>query len=1013
MMERDSKIKVSIIIPVYNGERYLKKCLDSVINQTFRELEILCINDGSTDGTLDILKEYEKADSRVHVIDKENTGYGNSVNIGIDMARGNYIGIVESDDFIAEDMYEKLFKLSKDGTVDIVKGNFWNYYYDVDKKGVLPKAFVDTERNNVECREEPFTLSQNPEILWGHPSIWSAIYRKEFLRKSGISFVEGVDRGWEDNPFFHETLCKAESILWTKEPVYYYWKNNPDSSSNALGNPLIPFIRMQQNLDVLKNNRFTSGAINKRAYARALMYVRGALEKDETTADTDLIYEAAYKLLASLDENVFLKYFCTDDQAIYYKYMSPLLRIGRSVKTAKVLIYNWLPFDNPWNYGGGVTVYCRNLISEILEEEPDVDIYFLSSGFAYVASMDKTYIRKIDNVFGERVHQYEIVNSPVPAEQRWLYVNPLVALENQDLKELIGDFIENHGPFQTIHFNNIEGLSLDVLDLKQSFPETKFIYSIHNYVPMCVNGSYYMRHKHCNCNPDHTGEDCFKCTRADIRSNIAVEQYKRGLYGIDPKECISQNRWIRKFGFERLDEDVSPDDILEFAQTATRKLNENCDHILAVSKRVYDIAEESGFDKQKLSVSYIGTKVAERQIGRAAAKSEDGMRIVFLGNDINYEEKGYPFLLDALAELDDKYASKIELVLTVKQAEHAEIYYMLNNFRDVRVIQGYTHDDLEWIFEGCHLSIVPVLWEDNLPQIAIESVAYGVPVLASSAGGASELCEDEMFRYECGNAEDLRDKIIHFLDKPEDLERYWTAHHGLFTMKRHWDELMKFYGISSGKESITISVEEWNGLLKENEFLRRHVSGNREYLAKDATIGELWERLEKAWKEAEMLRREMMLMKRIVGKVMFRTDDNLVQGDVGAGLFKLTLPEFNYSDIYVEIRFVRLVNVSVSYSDILRISGTWQETESGSYTLLLHQAEWVNGGTGLAEWIYFYIKENSINFFGRYPGKASGYHYEIITLTSRAERDAIKYEALNEGFVDENEIKPEKALNAQ
>ena len=86
-MERDSKIKVSIIIPVYNGERYLKKCLDSVINQTFRELEILCINDGSTDGTLDILTEYEKADSRVHVIDKENTGYGNSVIIGIEMAR--------------------------------------------------------------------------------------------------------------------------------------------------------------------------------------------------------------------------------------------------------------------------------------------------------------------------------------------------------------------------------------------------------------------------------------------------------------------------------------------------------------------------------------------------------------------------------------------------------------------------------------------------------------------------------------------------------------------------------------------------------------------------------------------------------------------------------------------------------------------------------------------------------------------------------------------------------------
>ena len=101
------------------------------------------------------------------------------------------------------------------------------------------------------------------------------------------------------------------------------------------------------------------------------------------------------------------------------------------------------------------------------------------------------------------------------------------------------------------------------------------IYSIHNYVPMCVTGFYYMRHKHCNCNPKHTGEDCIKCTRKLCGNNFAVEQYKRGIWGQDPQKCISQKRWINELGFQELDEDVSEEHILDFAKTATQKINKN------------------------------------------------------------------------------------------------------------------------------------------------------------------------------------------------------------------------------------------------------------------------------------------------------------------------------------------------------------------------------------------------------------------------------------------------------
>lgn len=119
---------ISVVMPMYNQEKYIVKCLESVINQTLNELEIIVVNDGSTDSSLSIVKRYAEKDDRIVIIDKPNSGYGNSVNLGMRRATGKYIGIVETDDFIAPDMFETLYNLSEDGTVDVIKGNFYDYY---------------------------------------------------------------------------------------------------------------------------------------------------------------------------------------------------------------------------------------------------------------------------------------------------------------------------------------------------------------------------------------------------------------------------------------------------------------------------------------------------------------------------------------------------------------------------------------------------------------------------------------------------------------------------------------------------------------------------------------------------------------------------------------------------------------------------------------------------------------------------------------------------------------------
>ncbi|MCD7865026.1 MAG: glycosyltransferase [Clostridiales bacterium] len=248
-MFQEDKIKVSVVIPCYNVGKYLKKCIESVLAQTLREIEIIAVDDGSTDNTGKLLDDYKEIDSRFTVIHQKNGGYGKAVNHGISKAKGEYIGIVESDDFISEDMYERLYDSSFNGTVDVVKTGFYDYY---EVEGEIPTPVRNEERNSMPEMKKPAALKQIPQILEGHPSVWSAIYRREFLGKNHIVFKEAPGGGWVDNPFFFETVCKAKKIFWLNEPLYYYRKTNSDSSSNKQANPVLPFERMEDNLDIIK-----------------------------------------------------------------------------------------------------------------------------------------------------------------------------------------------------------------------------------------------------------------------------------------------------------------------------------------------------------------------------------------------------------------------------------------------------------------------------------------------------------------------------------------------------------------------------------------------------------------------------------------------------------------------------------------------------------------------------------------------------------------------------------------
>lgn len=812
--------KISVVIPVCNVQQYLKQCVSSVLNQTLLDIEIICVDDGSKDNSLSILREFEQKDERVKVITKPNSGYGNSMNRGIAAATGTYIGIVESDDFIAPHMYETMWKLSDNGKVDVIKGNFWDYY---DWDNQEPEAVINTERRNMPDVEESFNIRQYPQILWGHPSIWSGIYRREFLLEHGIHFIEAKGGGWVDNPFFFDTLCNAKRIKWTKEPFYYYRKTNMNSSSNNQTDLTIPLKRMMDNLDVLDRNHYNDEVTLGYAYARGLMYLRGLMPEKHYMKQYDIIRPYAQQLMCKMNVDVICKNFHLRDQTLFNRFRSPL-KILMS-PSGKLLIYNWVPFDNPKRVGGGVTIYCYNLIKTILRERPDIQVYFLSSGWAYDLSTTECYVRSTQNIFGDRCRSFEIVNSPVPAAQNMLLNRPNLAFENEKLKHVFRDFLMDYGPFHAVHFNNIEGLSLDTLDLKNDLPETKFIFSIHNYVPFCITGFYFDRHNKCNCSPSHTPDDCLNCTNIGRRDNISNELLARAVRATPTEKQMNHRQWLKEFQFDQLDSVGDAKSLYTFTQRARSVLNKNMDHMLAVSQRVMDIAVNNGMDAQKTMVSYIGTLIAEQQIGSSVADpNSQFFKIGFLGSDYKFIEKGYPFLMKALSSLDVEEAGKIDLMLTTYNGNEQEMREQLSNFHSVQIVKGYNHDDLRKLLHDVHLGVVPVLWEDNLPQIAIEMAAMGVPVLASDCGGASELCSSELFRFHGGDLEDFKKHLLNLVHNPELLEVYWKKHTGLTTMHQHWTQLEELYHIPR-IETVSMTLEQYSLLLEENDFLYNNLGG--------------------------------------------------------------------------------------------------------------------------------------------------------------------------------------------
>lgn len=235
---------VSIIIPVYNAQLYLEKCIDSVIDQTFRDVEIILVNDGSTDRSLEICQEYQKKDNRILVIDQENAGQGTARNKGISIARGEYIMFVDSDDWVDEGIVEKLMDSLTENNADI---SVCNLYRTVINGEEISVKYEEPFCNEcLDCRKDKnyvFNISSYPV---------AKLYKAGLLKNTGFSFPGHF---FEDVAAIPILFAYAERISFIGEALYYY-RNNPSSTINNF-NKLDDRIRCLYSLvDIFKQHHF-------------------------------------------------------------------------------------------------------------------------------------------------------------------------------------------------------------------------------------------------------------------------------------------------------------------------------------------------------------------------------------------------------------------------------------------------------------------------------------------------------------------------------------------------------------------------------------------------------------------------------------------------------------------------------------------------------------------------------------------------------------------------------------
>lgn len=491
----------------------------------------------------------------------------------------------------------------------------------------------------------------------------------------------------------------------------------------------------------------------------------------------------------------------------------------------RILYYNWVDYQDAEGRGGGVTLYQRNVM-EALEARADIEASFLCAGLSYDLPVRGPRWERLRHGVGKtRDRRYEIVNSGVLAPAHASFGDP-AQVSHPATRDVFFDFVARTGPYDVIHFNNLEGLPADVLSIKEQYRQTQVVVSLHNYYPVCPQVNLWA-HERETCEDFESGARCVTCLiqQHDARllrvahglsyrlrcaglqpGTWAYDVAFRGILGVGRRGVRAANR-LR--GRQEIAQEVSVLEphigVARAGAFAARRadmialINTHCDRVLCVSDAVRILAQRYGIAPELTCTNYIGTRAAEIYDETTPAQDAAGKQILTLGY-LGYmrRDKGFFFLLDALEALPVPIAARLRIVIAARAADRttmARVHALGTHLAGVIYHDGYTHDELEAVLAPVDVGVVPVLWYDNLPQVAIEMHARHIPLLTAGMGGAPELgnCPDMVF--EPGDISGFTRSVQALLAGRIDLDEYWRGAMRPVTVPDHISELLDLYAV--------------------------------------------------------------------------------------------------------------------------------------------------------------------------------------------------------------------------
>ena len=489
----------------------------------------------------------------------------------------------------------------------------------------------------------------------------------------------------------------------------------------------------------------------------------------------------------------------------------------------RVLLYN---FVQPEEAGaGGVGVYLNNLAKALARHN---DVILLSSGDRYSPTSREPRITFSQDAY----HRAIIVNSPVIAPAAYSFGDPDTYRSNTQIDFVPDVLLKKYGKIDVFHFQNIEGLTRSFfVALRNAFPEARLIYSVHNYHPVCPRVSLWYQDR-VVCEDYRDGAACTMCLapifdphyiRNRRRLIWAEKAYPRATAALAPilhLAKLARRKLLKRRAHADLAKSTTnqgqasapvdaPSEVplaipsrvppaasyAGFRQDNIALLRDVFDQVLAVSERTGKVIIDRGVPSSKVAVSYIGTAHKEKYLtSRKIVDVGSGLHIGYIG--YMGTDKGFNFLLDCLEHVPVDIAAEITVTIAAKNTfpERRERMETIGTrFKALRYFDGYTHANLDDVLNGVNLGLIPVLWEDNLPQTAIELVSRGIPILTSDRGGAQEIAENEEFIFKAGDHDNMVDRLSLISKRELSLAKFWESNIRVLSMDEHVDDLMGYY----------------------------------------------------------------------------------------------------------------------------------------------------------------------------------------------------------------------------